>query len=172
MIAPMPAHPATLPPEVLLTQCDVARGRASGPGGQHRNKVETAVVITHRPSGVSGQASERREQARNRAVALFRLRVNLALQVRETPHLPGVPSALWRSRARAGRIALNPEHADFPAMLAEALDVLGACDGDLPRTARLLDVTPSQLVKLFKDEPRALAQVNAARVARGEHALR
>ncbi|MFN5707736.1 MAG: peptide chain release factor family protein, partial [Planctomycetota bacterium] len=64
----MASHPASLPEEKLLADCDVVRTRRGGPGGQHRNKVETAVVITHRPSGVSAEANERRSQAENRKV--------------------------------------------------------------------------------------------------------
>lgn len=165
-------HPAAVDPDQLLRSCTIRRGRGGGPGGQHRNKVETAVMLTHRPTGVSAQAGERREQTANHRVALFRLRVNLALAVRDDVDLTSTPSALWSSRLRGGRIALNPSHDDFPAMLAEALDVLAACRGDLARTARLLHCTPSQFVKLLKAEPRALAQVNAQRTARGEHALR
>ncbi|MCY2992774.1 MAG: peptide chain release factor-like protein [Planctomycetota bacterium] len=52
-------HPAALAIDQLLRECQIVRTRRSGPGGQHRNKVETAVVITHLPSGVKGEASER-----------------------------------------------------------------------------------------------------------------
>ena len=44
-------------PEALAGQCLITRGRASGPGGQHRNKVETAISILHKQSGQVGQAS-------------------------------------------------------------------------------------------------------------------
>ena len=47
--------------------------RSSGPGGQHVNKVSTAVTLRHRPSGVSVTVQESRSQARNRAIALERL---------------------------------------------------------------------------------------------------
>ena len=159
-------HPAALPVDDLLKHCEIVRGRQGGPGGQHRNKVETAVEITHRPTGVTGQAGERRSQGENRRVAIFRLRVNLALQVRTGRELAAGPSAMWQGRVRGGRIALNPEHADFPAMLAEALDVLDMVRYDLHKAAILLDCTASQLVRLFKDEPAALLQVNQQRSSR------
>jgi len=66
-------HPCDLPVETLLTQCQVTRTRGSGPGGQHRNKVETAIVVKHEPSGVAGQASEKRSQQANKEVAIARL---------------------------------------------------------------------------------------------------
>lgn len=182
-------HPAAIDPHDLLGQCQVTRSRARGPGGQHRNKVQTAVTITHQPTGVAGSASERRSQAQNRSAALFRLRVNLALNVRRPisvdPRTAAAssPSELWRSRCdgrsgrtsdnnRAGRIACNPGHDDFPSMLAEALDVLAAVECDVKSAAALLGCTPSQLVKFIKAEPRALVQVNAARAARGLAALK
>ncbi|HYW80276.1 MAG TPA: peptide chain release factor-like protein, partial [Thermoguttaceae bacterium] len=77
-----PVHPAALPADALFEQCDMRRLRRSGPGGQHRNKVETAVVLTHRPTGISAEANERRSQAQNRNVAIARLRMNLALGIR------------------------------------------------------------------------------------------
>ena len=101
-------HPAALPPEKILAQCEARRLRRSGPGGQHRNKVETAVALLHKPSGVKAEASERRSQAENRAVALFRLRVNLALEVRRPVETGIAPSSLWQlsfiSSAVAGHI--------------------------------------------------------------------
>ncbi len=47
--------------------------RSSGPGGQHVNKVSTAVTLKHLPSGVSVTVQDTRSQARNRALALERL---------------------------------------------------------------------------------------------------
>jgi protein subunit release factor B len=47
--------------------------RAGGPGGQHRNKTDTAVRIHHPPSGVTVTATERRSQLQNRALAFARL---------------------------------------------------------------------------------------------------
>src|SRR5215208_2690516 len=76
------SHPASLPADRLLADCTVERTRRSGPGGQHRNKVETAVVITHDPTGVQTEASERRSQVANLTKATFRLRVKLALKIR------------------------------------------------------------------------------------------
>lgn len=47
--------------------------RASGPGGQHLHKTESAVRLTHYPSGVVVTASDTRSQARNRELAFERL---------------------------------------------------------------------------------------------------
>jgi hypothetical protein len=163
-------HPADLAPDELLSQCQTRRTRRSGPGGQHRNKVETAVVLTHVSTGVQAEANERRSQAENLREALFRLRVNLALEVREAGR--ELPSPLWQSRCRGGRIVVSPEHDDFPAILAEALDALAACHDDTKEAAERLGCTSSQLIKLLKDEPRALAAVNARRKAAELHELK
>ncbi|HEX4696656.1 MAG TPA: peptide chain release factor-like protein [Candidatus Udaeobacter sp.] len=47
--------------------------RSSGPGGQHVNKVATAVTLRHRPSGISVTAQDSRSQAVNRKLARERL---------------------------------------------------------------------------------------------------
>ena len=165
-------HPAALPLDALLPQCDITRTRRGGPGGQHRNKVETAVVITHRPSGVSGQASERRSQDLNHQMAIQRLRVRLALAIRQPVEAESPPGDLWRSRSRGRRLAVSTEHVDFPALLAEALDRLAADDWDATVAAEQLGVTASQLVKFLKLEPAAFQLFNSARETRGLKALR
>ena len=165
-------HPAAAGAEQLIAECEVRRLRRSGPGGQHRNKVETAVSLRHLPTGVRAEASERRSQAQNRSAALFRLRVNLALEVRRNRGPQHVPSPLWRSRCGGGTLKLSAGHDDFPTLLAEVLDVLAAAGADPKRAAALLACTPSQLIRLLKLDPRALALVNQWRRVRHVHALR
>ncbi len=83
----------------LLRQCEVDRYRASGPGGQHRNKTESAVRLTHRPSGIVVTATERRSQLQNRLVALTRLREKLEpLTFIPKPRRPTKPSRSAKER--------------------------------------------------------------------------
>ena len=131
-------HPATEPVEHLLRECEVRHERRRGPGGQHRNKTESAVVIRHLPTGVEGQAAERRSQFDNHRNAVKRLRLNLAVDVRTQELADLAPTPLWRSRCHEGKIGVNAEHEDFPTMLAEALDVLHARHCQLPGTAEQL----------------------------------
>jgi len=169
-------HPAALPDEMLWSQCELRQVRRSGPGGQRRNKVSTGIVLRHKPTGIEAEATERRSQAENRRVALFRLRLNLALKVRSVgggeADRRRKPSELWRRRVRAGRISISPTHRHFPALLAEALDTIAALGTDVAQAAAGLQVSSSQLVRLLAKEPRALALVNQWRAEQGLRALR
>jgi len=168
---PLPrTHPAALPVDELLAQCVTQRTRRGGPGGQHRNKTETAIVLTHRETGVSGQASERRSQKANREEAVFRLRLNLAISVRSLTNVTDqsvLPSELWRGRIAGGKIAVSKSHADLPALVAEALDWVHALEFGLSEAAARLGLSTSQLVKFLKLCPEAWQWVQQQRHDRG-----
>ena len=164
-------HPSRLPPNELLAKCTVVRQRRSGPGGQHRNKVETGIVITHLDSGIRGEATERRSQKENHSVALQRLQVSLAVQVR-TPVLADGPSERWKKRFGSGPLKINPVHIEFGSVLSECLDAMQHFDWDQKRAAEWFGCSPSQLVKLIKLEPRAFAMVNQMRLELGLSKLR
>ena len=80
---------ATLEKEVLIEPY-----RAPGPGGQRKNRKETAIRLTHPPSGTIVVASERRSQAQNREIAFDRLIKKLAhLNRPRKRRVPTKPSA-------------------------------------------------------------------------------
>ncbi len=83
----------------LLADCDVETYRASGPGGQHRNKTESAVRMTHRPSGIVRVGTEHRSQLRNRELALERIFKALeAKKKKPKPRVATKPSKAAKTR--------------------------------------------------------------------------
>lgn len=165
-------HPACDSVDELLKHCRIQRTRHTGPGGQHRNKVETAVRITHEPTGIVAFAGESREQDVNRRVAISRLRMLLAVQVRCVTSAEVHPSPLWQSRCRQQRISCNESHADFPALIAEALDAIDAKSFDVRVAAAALGCTSSQLIRFLARVPPALEFVNQNRESQGLHRLK
>jgi protein subunit release factor B len=81
--------------EDLLRECEVDTFRASGPGGQHVNKTESAVRLTHLPSGLVVTCREERSQHQNKASCLRKLRE----KVERLNHRPAkrVPTRVPRS---------------------------------------------------------------------------
>jgi protein subunit release factor B len=63
--------------DLLKRQVTVETYRSSGPGGQRKNKTETAVRLKHLPSGITVIATEHRSQAQNLNLAFERLRRRL-----------------------------------------------------------------------------------------------
>ncbi|HYE57587.1 MAG TPA: peptide chain release factor-like protein [Rhodothermales bacterium] len=103
-----------LPPDddALLAECDVDTFRAGGPGGQHQNKVESAVRLTHRPSGLVVTARQSRSQYRNRQLALAELRRRLEERARpEVPRVPTKPTRASKIRRSQSKRRLSERKA-------------------------------------------------------------
>lgn len=152
----------------LLAQCRFDRFRVSGPGGQHRNRRDTAVRLVHTPSGVSAQASERRSQAQNRQTALARLRRAIALELRRPVSLDAYhpPPALQRILPSA-RQRIGPRHPDFWAGAQHLLDLFEALDASLADSAAAIGCSTNQLARLIGGEAQLLRKANELREQRG-----
>lgn len=83
---------------------DITFFKAGGPGGQHRNKTETAVRIHHRPTGITVTASERRSRQANIEHALERLAQRLeALRRKPRRRIATKPGKAARERRLTGK---------------------------------------------------------------------
>lgn len=78
------------PDEVEVRTC-----RAGGPGGQHVQKTETAVVAVHLPTGLRVRADGERSQHQNRRASLARLAAALAWRAEQAE--ASAREAAWRA---------------------------------------------------------------------------
>ena len=160
--------------EQLLAECEVDTIRASGPGGQHRNKTESAVRLRHRPTGLVAQAYERRSQHENREKALERLRQTIALELREPVEaerfkVPAELAAILPT-TKAGRI--GPRNDRYWPGIAILLDLFVALECSVSATAAVLKLSTGAVSRLLLDSPEVGAKVNEMRKARGMRPLR
>ena len=73
----------------LLKECNVDTFRAGGKGGQHLNKTESAVRMTHLPTGTVVSCQDERSQYQNKRKCLLQLREKLvALNYRPPKRIP------------------------------------------------------------------------------------
>ncbi|MBI3467290.1 MAG: peptide chain release factor-like protein [Planctomycetes bacterium] len=165
----MPHAALRLSDRELLAECDVHTYRASGPGGQKRNKIESAVRIRHRPTGVTAIAEESRSQLENRPRALRRVREAIALQVRSPVELGQfqLPSELVAALRSSGRLQMNNRNPDYPFVIATLLDLLSGCAGRVSDAAERLGISTHHLTQFLGEHPRAWQQVNQIRQQHG-----
>jgi hypothetical protein len=158
--------------EAFLAECDFEAFRASGPGGQKRNKTSSAVRLTHRPSGESAIASESRSQHDNRRSALRRVRHRVVMVHREAVDLASFVKPKWfEELMAAGRIAVSKRDERYLAVVGLILDVLAAGEWSVSVSAKALGITTSAMVSFLQSDQKLMTQVNHERVQRKLKAL-
>ncbi len=158
--------------DALIAQCEVDRYRASGPGGQHRNKTESAVRLRHKLTGVTAIGEDSRSQAENKIHAVRRLRAALALHVREPVTAISRRLAAFVAAGTQPLGAKTRQTGEFWAAVGELLDLLVANQLEIGTTAQQLGVTTGALSKLLLHDEQVARAVNDLRRAKGMRPLR
>jgi hypothetical protein len=162
----------------LLAQCEVDTYRASGPGGQKRNKTSSAVRLRHTPTGLIVIAEESRSQHENKAKALKRLHRALFLELRDplppevTPEDVGAFPDYATARDGSGRLHMSAKDPRFWPAVGVALDVLTAVEARVADAAVLLGVSTGNLIDFLQTDPKVWQEANRLRTAFGHKSLR
>lgn len=128
----------TQPVEDLLRNCRIDTFRGTGNGGQKRNKTESAVRLTHSPSGCVSSSDASRSQHENKHFALRHLRITIALTIRND--FSTYPEKLlWAP-------ALTNDK-DYPLWLAIIFDLLAHFQWQPAPAASHINKSTSSLLK-------------------------
>jgi hypothetical protein len=165
---------AALPDPLLLAQCEVDTYRASGPGGQKRNKTSSAVRLRHLPTGLLVIGEESRSQHENKAKCLKRLRQALYLHLRDpiTPDLIPVHPDLVAAKDADGRLHLRERDPRFWPLAGVILDVLTITEGQVSTAAELVGTSTANLIDFLQTDPKLWQEANHLRAAFGLKGLK
>lgn len=154
-----------LSPDELLRSCTLKGFQGAGPGGQHRNKTNTGVILRLEVFNLEIKACESRSAAENKVHALHRMRLALALKVREEP--PKIPMKFPGS---CGHV--KPSNYGFAPFVAQVLDIVAANSGDTKPAASAFGLSATALTKILYQEKAVVEAVQALRVGRGKPPLK
>lgn len=146
--------------EALAAECTLDFFKASGNGGQKRNKTSSAVRVRHKLTGLVASDSTERQQLRNRHLALAKLKMVIALEYRLLPAEPPL------------RMECALEHTDYPLWCAHLIDVLDENEWELKNAAAFLGRSTTSLLKLIARDPLLWQFANREREKRNKTLLR
>jgi hypothetical protein len=159
----------------LIALCDVDTYRASGPGGQKRNKTSSAVRLRHEPTGLIAIAEESRSQYENKAKAVKRLRRTIYLTLREAVDLAAVTSEPDLAAVRDAENRLNVPSAKDPRFWPAAailLDVLAAVGAQVSTAAETIGTSTANFIAFLELDPHVWQEANRLRHLAGLPLLR
>ena len=128
--------------DFVKMHCTLEFFKGSGAGGQHRNKTSSAVRVTHIESGLAAEDCTERSQHRNRSNAVRKLKMLIALNIRNIPAIELIP-----------RMECSMNAPDYPLFVAQLLDIIVDCQCDHKAAALRCNISNSALVKKLARDP-------------------
>jgi hypothetical protein len=165
---------ATLTDDQLLAQCEVDTYRASGPGGQKRNKTSSAVRLRHLPTGLLVIGEESRSQHENKAKCIRRMRQAIYLNLRDPiiAELLETNPDLLAAKGTDGRLHLRERDPRFWPVAGIALDVLMVTEGQVSTAAELIGTSTANLIDFLQTDPKLWQEANRVRLGFGHKTLK
>lgn len=151
----------------LLGACEVDTYRSSGPGGQKRNKTDSAVRLRHGPTGLLVLGTESRSQHVNRARAVRRMRLAIALKVRVEVDLESYEVGPVLAECISGGSVLRVGRKDhrYCRVVAEVLDLVAACGCRVSVAGSKMGITTGNLVSFLQKDAKVWQRINEMRGA-------
>jgi hypothetical protein len=146
----------------LLRECQLKGYQGSGPGGQHRNKTNTGVNLRLSAYNLEIKSCESRSAAENKVHALHRMRMAIALEVRETPK----PVSELKFPGSNGRI--QSSNLGFAPFIADVLDIVALNNGDTKPAAVAFGLSPTALTRILHQEKSVIEKVQSLRKVGGK----
>lgn len=145
--------------EQIMRCCRFEPFKGSGRGGQKRNKTSSAVRLTHLPTAIAVTDCSGRSQHKNRHSAIKKLRLQLALELRNEPTVPK-------------RLDTSLNSSDYPLFIAQIIDIFHSVNYELKPSAEFIGISSSKLVKTIERDPQLWQHINQCRQAKAIPTLR
>ena len=144
----------------FLKHCVCDFYKARGPGGQKKNKTESAVRLTLKNLPIAATAAEDRKQSINRSKAVKRLKLQIAFECR-------LPAEKWQ-----GQLDMNPANKLYPHFCAVLFDHFHENDWQMSTVANKYAISTNKLVKIIGKNDTLWQEVNRQRLKLNHKALR
>ena len=160
--------------EELLKECDWYAGRASGPGGQKRNKTHSAINLIHAPTKITCIANEHRMQGENRTLALKRLRLQLMLSFRDEVDMENfeIPDCVKKQTDNKGKLRVNVDNPLYLSIIAAMLDLMHTFRGEVAPAAKALNISTTNFINLLTQNDKVWTAAKKMQQDFGLHMLK
>ncbi len=152
----------------FLRQCRIDHFQASGPGGQKRNRKLSAVRLIHIQSSISVTSSEYRETSRNLAIAINKLKLELAIKLDLDPQ---IQEADLTARIKFNK-DVSEQNPQFPLMILLAVTLFKRYRGSIRELSLSLNTSSPQLIKFLKKSKQVWTSIQEIRRQNGHPPLK